>query len=127
MALTGHGVDIVEVARMRRALERHGPRFAARWFGENEIADAAHLRDPAPFYASRFAAKEAFAKAVGSGFRGFGPKDVTVRRGAGGAPILEFSPRVIERHPSVEKSRFLLSIAHEKNYAVASVIMASDA
>ncbi len=63
----GIGTDIVQVARMRASLERHGPRFAERILGEHERAEFDASRDPARFLAKRFAAKEAFGKALGTG------------------------------------------------------------
>jgi len=63
----GIGTDIVQVARLRASLDRHGVRFAARILAEAELAEFETSRDPARFLAKRFAAKEAFGKALGTG------------------------------------------------------------
>jgi len=63
----GIGTDIVRVQRMRAALERHGERFALRILAASEVADWRAHRDPGRFLAKRFAAKEAFGKALGTG------------------------------------------------------------
>ena len=68
--ILGIGTDLVEVARIRRAFERHGDRFVARILKEGEIAYCLKHRDPAPFLAARFAAKEAISKAFGTGMGG---------------------------------------------------------
>lgn len=75
MAIYGIGADIVEVRRMADILSRHGDRFAQHILSPRELADYARTRFPARFLAKRFAAKEAFAKALGTGFR----HPVTVR------------------------------------------------
>jgi len=63
----GIGIDIVEIARMRRLVERYGERFLRRVFTEGERAYAMQRRDPIPSLAARFAAKEAGLKALGAG------------------------------------------------------------
>lgn len=65
--IIGIGTDIVEVARIRSMFERHGERFVTRLLAADEIADYRKARDPARFLAKRFAAKEAFGKAFGTG------------------------------------------------------------
>ncbi len=120
--IRGHGVDIVEVARVRHLLSKYGNRFLQKFFGDGEIESAKRYSDYAPFIASRFAAKEAFAKAVGRGFVGFGLSDVTVSRNEGEPPRFFFSGKLLRLLPEIKSEDFLLSISHEKNYAIASVI-----
>ena len=67
--IAGIGTDMVELARIEAVLTRHGSRFARRVLAEVEWPDFAHSRDPVRLIAKRFAAKEAFAKAVGTGIR----------------------------------------------------------
>lgn len=82
----GLGVDIVEVARMRAILKRT-PAFARRAFSEEERAYCDSTADPAVHYATRFAAKEAVVKALGTGFaQGVGVRDIEVKRASGGRP-----------------------------------------
>ena len=84
----GVGTDLVEVARIRSALERHGDRFLHRLYTEEEIVYCQKQRDPHPFLAARFAAKEAASKAFGTGIaRGFGWKTFSVTHNEHGAPI----------------------------------------
>src|SRR5471030_1549396 len=83
----GIGIDVCSIERMRRALERHGDRFFARICSEKERADLVG-RDQATALAGRFAAKEAFAKAL-DGAPGVGWHEVEVRRMASGRPRLE--------------------------------------
>ena len=121
--VAGHGIDIVEVERIRRAIARFGFRFIARIFDALEIDEASKFKDPSQYYASRFAAKEAFSKAVGTGFRGFGPRDVIIVRDADKPPRIEFSQKLREVFPAIRQDDFILSISHEKKMAAASVIM----
>ena len=82
MDLAGIGVDIVEIDRIERILERT-PSFARRVFTEEEISYCERTRRPAEHYAGRFAAREAVLKALGTGFSGgIGLKDVWVTRDA---------------------------------------------
>jgi holo-[acyl-carrier protein] synthase len=118
----GHGVDVIEVHRIKRSLEKFGERFQKRIFDPKEIAEAGRFKDPSQYFASRFAAKEAFAKALGTGFVGFAPRDVVVLRDSGKPPRLEFSERLLKRFPGLKSENFLLSISHVKEIAFASVI-----
>ena len=89
MNILGLGTDLVEVARIEQSIARHGERFLQRMFTENEIAYCAAMKTPAPFYAARFAAKEAVAKALGTGIgAACGWLDIEVRRKAGGEPFV---------------------------------------
>lgn len=119
--IAGHGIDLVEINRMRRILSKHGERFISRYFDASEIESAMRYRDKGTFYASRFAAKEAFSKAVGTGFVGFAPKDIIVVREDSGPPRFAFSKK-LEKKLSAKPEEFFLSISHEKEMAVASVI-----
>jgi holo-[acyl-carrier protein] synthase len=84
----GVGTDIVEVERIRKAVERHGERFLQRLYTEEELAYCRRHREPHPFLAARFAAKEAASKAFGTGLaRGFGWKTFSVRHNEHGAPL----------------------------------------
>jgi holo-[acyl-carrier protein] synthase len=123
--VTGHGVDLIEVERIKNALSKFGDRFLKRTFDAQEVAEALRLRDPSQYYASRFAAKEAFSKAVGTGFVGFGMRDVIVLRDAGKPPRLEFSPKLRQKFPGLKPEDFLLSLSHVRDLAMASVIRVS--
>ncbi|GMT42597.1 MAG: holo-[acyl-carrier-protein] synthase [bacterium] len=120
--IAGLGVDLVEVERFRRICGRYGDRFLKKNFGESEIKESKRFVDPAPFLAARFAAKEAVSKALGTGFTGFGPKDVIVKRQKGEPPYLEFSQKLKTLFPAADAKDFMLSLSHEKQAAVAMVI-----
>ncbi len=120
--IAGHGIDLVEIERMRRILSKHGGRFTQKFFDPRENEQAKAFKDPAPFYAARFAAKEAFSKSMGTGFTGFGLGDVAVLRDENGPPHFDFSPRLKKLFPGIEPEDFILSISHEKGMAAASVI-----
>ena len=78
-----NGVDIIEIPRIKRVAEQYGDRFFRRIYTEREIA---YCRGRAPQLASRYAAKEAVMKALGTGIRGVRWKDIEVVRGRGGPP-----------------------------------------
>jgi holo-[acyl-carrier protein] synthase len=84
----GVGTDIVEVERIRAAVQKHGERFLQRLYTEAELAYCRKHREPHPFLAARFAAKEAASKAFGTGLaRGFGWKTFSVAHDEHGAPV----------------------------------------
>ncbi len=82
------GIDIVQVERINRVLSRWGTRFTNRVFRENEIALCTSTRNPAMCFAARFAAKEAFSKALGTGIRRLSWRDIEVTHNKMGKPFL---------------------------------------
>ncbi|BCV65776.1 holo-[acyl-carrier-protein] synthase [Shewanella carassii] len=124
MAVLGLGTDIVEIARIEAQLERGGDRLAKRVLTEAEYARFETLSEPARFLAKRFAAKEAAAKALGTGIgRGVSFQHIHISNNADGAPQLEFSDGARQRLETLGAKRALLSIADERHYAVATVIL----
>ena len=119
------GVDLVEVARFRRVLERH-PAFAAKHFtaGERARADALPEARRFEFLAGRFAAKEAALKALGTGISG-GVSLAEVETGArdSGAPVLKLSGAALRAAEEAGASRFQVSISHDGGFAVAFVVL----
>jgi|YNPBryantNP2012_1023418.scaffolds.fasta_scaffold24130_2 holo-[acyl-carrier protein] synthase len=116
------GVDIVNLPRFARALERWGNRFAQRLFTEGELARA---RGPsaAAELAGNFAAKEALLKAMGTGLtQGISWRDVEVLRDARGAPRYSLSGRAAD----LFRGRSALSISHDGDYAIAVCILEKD-
>jgi holo-[acyl-carrier protein] synthase len=91
--IVGIGIDVCSIARMGKALERHGDRFFHRICGPEEREEAG--RDLSTFLAGRFATKEAFAKAL-AGAPGVGWHEVRIRREPSGRPVLELSGRALE-------------------------------
>lgn len=120
----GIGTDIVQVARMVALLERHGGRFPQRILTGDELEEFSVSKRPAHFLAKRFAAKEAAAKALGTGFgAGVRPCDIGVVHTERGQPFLEWRGRVNELVQGLNIGRSLLSLADEKEYAVAFVTL----
>jgi holo-[acyl-carrier protein] synthase len=119
--IVGIGVDVCSIDRMRRALERHGDRFFARICSPAERADLTG-RDPATALAGRFAAKEAFAKAL-DGARGVGWHEVEVRRAPSGRPDLELSGNAVTTAARFGANAWHVSITHDAGVAVAVVIL----
>ena len=113
------GVDIIEIPRIKRVLDRYGQRFLNRVFTPDEIA---YCRGRAPNLAGRFAAKEAAMKALGTGVRGVSWKDIEVIRSDSGAPSLRFHGRAEKRAERLQMSEMSLSISHSREYAVAFVV-----
>lgn len=119
-----HGLDLCDVARVARLLEEHGERFAVRCFSAAERAycDGQGVRR-AEAYAARFAAKEAVAKALGTGIAdGVEFGQIEVVRSPAGAPSLRLSGRAAELAAGLGLSAWALSLTHVGGMAAASVV-----
>jgi holo-[acyl-carrier protein] synthase len=119
--IVGIGLDVCSIERMRRALERHGERFFTRICSDDERADLVD-RDLATALSGRFAAKEAFAKAL-DGAPGVGWHEIRVRRTSTGRPRLELLGRALALAERVGASRWHVSITHDAGIASAVVIL----
>lgn len=120
----GLGVDIVEIERMRRILART-PSFARKVFSEAERAYCDAKANPEVHYATRFAAKEAVVKALGTGFsEGIGVRDIEVRRTTKGRPyvVLTGRAREVAREQGVREMPLSLSFTHTEAVACAMAI-----
>lgn len=118
--ISGLGIDLVEIARMEALLARWQRRFLEKVFTAEEIALCEARSNRAASYAARFAAKEACAKALGTGWdRNFSWKDFSVRNDASGRPLPCLSPRLQTRLAGM---RIHLSLSHAEEYATALVI-----
>jgi holo-[acyl-carrier protein] synthase len=125
MQLIGHGIDLVEVERIRDAIERHGERFLRRIYTTGEQAQAGDGPLRIQFFAGRFAAKEAVMKALGTGWsRGVAWTDIDVRRLPSGKPELTLSGRCAEIASGLGVARWELSITHTVGHAAASAVAA---
>jgi holo-[acyl-carrier protein] synthase len=115
------GTDIVSLSRIKAAMDRHGDTFIHRLFTQKEIGFAKKLANPLPFYAGRYAAKEAIAKALGTGF---GEKltwlDIEILKEPSGKPTASLSPKASHffKHPKLK-----ISISHEKENAIAFALI----
>jgi holo-[acyl-carrier protein] synthase len=125
MKILGIGVDIVENSRIDKLL-RNTP-FIKRVFSNSEILIANKIKDKKSYYSKRFAAKEAFAKSVGTGFRDdFNFKDISIINDKFGKPsfiINEKIKKIVKKQFKITSFNFFLSISDEKNYSVAYVIL----
>ena len=117
------GVDIIEINRIKKVSARYGERFYNRIFTVNELV---YCRGRAPQLASRFAAKEAVMKALGTGTRGVGWKDIEVKRKRGMAPFIELHRRARKRATQIGLKDLTLSLSHSKEFAIATVVGNSE-
>jgi holo-[acyl-carrier protein] synthase len=123
----GVGTDLIEIARVRRALERFGERFARRILCEPELERFRAHRKPESYLAKRFAAKEAFTKALGTGIHA--PANwhgVWVKNLKSGKPVLEYSAALAALLESRGIKRAHLTITDERDIACATVILECD-
>jgi holo-[acyl-carrier protein] synthase len=124
--IVGSGIDLVEIARIQQSLERFGPRFLNRVFTPAEQAYCLRKRNAAESLAARFAAKEAAAKALGTGIsRGVNWLEIEVIREPGGRPNLRFYGRAAEMAAHLGVSHAALSITHTAALSMANVILES--
>ena len=120
----GIGTDIVAVARMEAASNRHGPAFAARILSEEELKEYATQAHPGRFLSKRFAAKEALAKATGHGLRHpVNLRSITITHDELGKPVFQFDAELYEHLNRLGVMRHHLSISDERDTAVAFVIL----
>lgn len=120
--LVGTGIDAVEIDRIARSIERYGERFLQRIFTPGEIAYCRRRKNCAESFAARFAAKEAGAKALGTGIQqGVTWIEIEVRRHPGQRPTLHFSGRALDRANRLGVQNISLSLTHSQTLAFASV------
>lgn len=116
-------MDVVEIRRVREALDRN-PRFAEKLFTDDEIRYCESMARREIHYAARFAAKEAFFKALGTGWRlGMGWHEVEVCHDSLGRPELALTGRTAVEFQRRNLRNLHLSISHERNQAVAVVVV----
>ncbi|WPC41672.1 holo-ACP synthase [Clostridium sp. JS66] len=123
--ILGVGVDIVEIRRIKEAMEKH-TNFIDRLFSKNEI-EYFKVRNLRPeFVAGRFAAKEAVVKAMGTGFSGFEIKDIEVDRTASGKPIVVLRGKAKMIAQKCGNYKIHVSISHSLDNAIAYATMEVD-
>jgi holo-[acyl-carrier protein] synthase len=122
--LIGTGVDLIEVERIAQSIERYGERFLRRIYTDDEIAYCSRRRSSAESFAARFAAKEAGAKALGTGIsRGVTWSEFQVERQPGGRPVLSLRGRAAVLARELGVKTISLSLTHTGSLAMASVMM----
>jgi holo-[acyl-carrier protein] synthase len=120
----GVGTDLVSVKRIEDALFRHGDRFLHRILSEAEVAEYAGSSQPARFLAKRFAAKEAFSKAWGTGIgASVGWHDVSVSHDGKGKPLIQPSTSLSEKFMQEKIVAAHLSLSDEDEHALAFVVL----
>ena len=116
----GLGSDIIEISRMKTSIERHGQHFLNRLFSQREQNYCFKFQDPVPHFTGKFAAKEAVAKALGTGFGAhLSWHDLEILNDERGQPKVFFSEAAQNRF---QNPQFLVSVSHCDNYAVAVAI-----
>ena len=125
MQILGTGVDIIEVIRIKKSLKNKN--FTNKIFTISEILQSKKVKDKSAYFAKRFAAKEAFAKALGTGFRNnLNFKDISITNNKVGKPsfiINEKIKKIIKKKFKTTSFNFFLSISDEKKYSVAYVVL----
>jgi holo-[acyl-carrier protein] synthase len=122
--IVGTGIDLVEIDRIQHAIERYGPRFLNRVYTPAEQAYCLRKRKSAESFAARFAAKEAGAKALGTGISfGVSWLEFEVVRQLSGRPTLSFHGRAAQIAAHLGVARAALSLTHTAALAQASVVL----
>lgn len=126
--ILGHGIDVASISRLRETVARQGTPFLERVFSENERAYCSEKQDPIPHYAARFAAKEAYGKAVQLGLGASGDMvDIEVLSDGKSAPTLLLHGRAKEIFNKRGGGKLFLSLSHDGDTAMASVIISGGA
>ena len=127
MKIFGIGTDIVNIKRIKKILKNNGTRFKNKIFSESEINYCEKKRDPGPFYAKRFAAKEAFSKALGTGIRkGINLKNIIIFNDVYGKPKIKLEGSTynyLKKKIKSKKYNIHLSLSDDDPWAQATVII----
>jgi len=124
VAIRGIGVDVVKVDRLSQSLARFGARMEARLFTPGELEYSRRHKDPLPHLAARFAAKEAFFKAIGTGLSGgVGWKQAEVLQPGGRQPTLNITGVALDRFRALGCTASHLTLAHDGGLAIACVVI----
>ena len=125
MDILGNGVDIIENERIKKSLKIKG--FINRIYTRNEINKSKKLNNKVNYLAKRFAAKEAFVKALGEGFRGnINFNDIEITNDKKGKPSFKISKnvkKILKKKFNLSKYKIFLSLSDEKKYSIAYVIV----
>ena len=127
MKILGIGIDIIENKRIKISIKN--PKFKKRIYSSKELAQASLSKNKVSYFSKRFAAKEAFAKALGTGFRGnLNFKDIEIVNDKMGKPYYLKSKKIskiIHENFNIKKYKCFLSISDEKDYSTAFTIIQS--
>lgn len=124
MSVVAIGTDMVSVTRIANAYQRRGQAFAKRILTADEQQELRQSGNPVAYLAKRFAAKEAVAKALGTGIgRGLSWQQISTYKDSYGAPHIELTGFALERLQQLGATRCLLSLSDERDYALAFVVL----
>ena len=125
MDIIGNGVDIIKNSRINSSLKIKG--FLNRIFTKKEIQQGKKLKNKINYYAKRFAAKEAFVKAIGTGFRSdINFIDIEIKNYKNGKPYISLSKKLnsfLQKKFKIQKYKVFLSLSDEKDYSIAFVVI----
>ena len=122
--IVGTGIDIVNIDRIERLMTRWGSLFLARVFTDKEIRCCQQKARPPECFAGRFAAKEAFLKAIGWGLRnGIQWTDIEVENDSMGKPLFSLYRKAKEVCETLRIQNILLTLSHDRPFAVAHVLL----
>ena len=125
--IIGIGIDLVEIQRVTRLLEKHPDRFAKRLFTETEREYCEKMPHPGQHFAARFAAKEAFVKAIGIGFaKGIRWSAIGVKHLPSHQPILEIKGRALEELQARHGKSIHVTLSHTATHACAAVVIEGE-
>ena len=120
------GTDIVDVKRIEKAIKRHGERFGQKILSSDELTEWRRRKCSPAFLAKRFAAKEAVAKALGTGIgKGVTFQNIEISNDASGAPTATLNRSADQVMRNFGARKVLLSISDERNYAVAFAVLSN--
>lgn len=124
--IVGIGVDIAETARVEKLIAKYGQRFARRILTADELLEFDRRKHSSSYLATRFAAKEAVAKALGTGIgEQFGFHSIQVDNDAQGKPLLRFMDSAVDLIAGLNINNAMISLSDEKHYVVAMVVLES--
>ena len=125
MKVLGNGVDIVSNSRIKKAITNYN--FIKRIYSSSEIKGSKKISNKTNFFAKRFAAKEAFVKSLGTGFRdGINFQDISIKKNTSGKPSIYVSKKIkqlIKKKFKISNFRIFLSLSDEDKYSIAFVII----
>jgi len=122
--IVGIGVDIAETARMEKLIAKYGQRFARRILTADELLEFERRKHSSSYLATRFAAKEAVAKALGTGIgEQLGFHSVQIDNDSQGKPLLRFLGSAVDLIADLDINNAMISLSDEKHYVVAMVVL----
>ena len=128
MKIIGTGVDIVENSRIKKSIANNS--FLNKVFTNKEILISKKMKNKTSYFAKRFAAKEAFVKSLGTGFRyGLNLKDISIINDKLGKPSFSINKKIkkiIKKRFKINSFNFFLSISDEKKYSIAFVVFQNN-